>query len=219
MIRKPSNLDIYVMRHGEAYKNLAKVSGGGDQRLTPRGEMQASVLGAFLLQASGGSEYLRIVHQPEGRSEETAKRIGAITLATVYVDPRLKGVGMGDVAGLSQQELEEQYPGVAKGMAAWRASGGKLQRPKVPGSEPMTDFANRVHRGLLENVEFAKNGLAIVGTTSTLVMLRHLLQRDGEFSRPDYEFFEMPLGSIAIWHLSVDRPVEVLPTTVPQANQ
>jgi len=206
------------MRHVEAYKNLAKVSGGGDQRLTPRGEMQASTLGAFLLQATGGFEGLRIVHQPEGRSEETAKRIGAITLSAVYVDPRLKGVGMGEVAGLSQQELENLYPDVAKGMAAWRASGGKLRRPKVPGSEPMVDFANRVYAGLLENVELANSSLAVVGTTSTLVMLRHLLQRDGEFSRPDYEFFEMPLGSAAVWHVSDDKPIEALPTTIPQIN-
>ena len=61
MIRKAEPLNIHLLRHAEAYKNLAKVHGGGDQRLTPTGESQARALGGHLLRM-GGVERLQIVH-------------------------------------------------------------------------------------------------------------------------------------------------------------
>ena len=59
MIRKPNPLDVYLLRHAEAYKNLAKVHGGGDQRLTPTGERQAQTLGGYLLRLRGEILQLR----------------------------------------------------------------------------------------------------------------------------------------------------------------
>lgn len=218
MIRKVPPLDVHLLRHAEAYKNLAKVHGGGDQRLTPTGEVQARTLGNFLLRMRGGAERLRIVHQPEGRSEATAKHVGDVATRAIVEVQDLVGVRLGVAGGLSEKELAERYPEVAAALIAWRANKGDLgSRPRVPGSEPMEEFADRIRRGLVSNIEACEpNGaLAIVGTTSTLNMMNHLLVNDGEFDRASYDFIEFSLGSLATWRISDESPQQIMPITIP----
>lgn len=218
MIRRADNLDVYLLRHAEAYKNLAKVHGGGDQRLTPTGERQARTLGGLLLRLRGGAEGLQIVHQPEGRSEATAKHVGAVASRAVVENTDLIGVRLGVAGGLSEEELAIRYPEVAASLIAWRTNKGDLgSRPRVPGSEPMEEFADRIRRGLVSSIEACEpaDSLAVVGTTSTLNMMNHLLVNDGEFDRPNYDFIEFPLGSLAAWRISDEAPVQTMPIITP----
>lgn len=198
MIRAKHKINLHLVRHAEAYKNLARVHGGGDQRLTEMGIHQADNIGRYLLSQIDSSDKLGIVYQPEGRTEATAKRIGLVTMSSIVCEPQIKGVGMGIVAGMSEEELAKKYPEVSAGLMSWRNSEGTLKRPEVPGSEPMIDFAERIGQGLYTNVDnIPEDGfLAIIGTTSSLVMLKHLLTHDGFFDRPGYEFSESPLGSV-----------------------
>lgn len=217
MIRRSDIVGVGLLRHAEAYKNLAGVSGGGDQRLTPAGERQAQALGGYLLRLHGSSEGLYIVHQPEERSEQTARHIGAISVRPLVECPDLLGVGLGVAAGLTEKELFERFPDFAAAMAAWRAKGGLSGRPKVLGSEPMEEFAERIRRGLVSSIEACEPGglLAIVGTTSTLNMMNHLLAHDGQFERGSYEFVSFPLGSLSVWRISGEAPKLELPITIP----
>jgi broad specificity phosphatase PhoE len=218
MIRKANPLDVYLLRHAEAYKNLDKVHGGGDQRLTPTGEQQARTLGSYLLRLCGSAEGLQIVHQPELRSEATARHVGVVATRTTVEVPDLVGVRLGVAGGLSEKELAERYPEVAAALINWRTNKGDLgSRPRVPGSEPMEEFAERIRRGLLSSIEACEPGssLAVVGTTSTLNMMNHLLVNDGEFVRPSYDFIEFPLGSLAAWQISSEAPVQTMPITIP----
>ncbi len=218
MIRKTPPLDVHLLRHAEAYKNLAKVHGGGDQRLTPTGERQAQTLGGFILRIHAGAKDLRIVHQPEGRSEATARYIGGIAASPLVEMPDLVGVRLGVAGGLSEKELTERYPEVAAALIAWRTNKGDLgSRPRVPGSEPMEEFAERIRRGVVSSIEVCEpdSTLVVVGTTSTLNMMNHLLVNDGEFDRARYDFIEFPLGSLATWHISDEPPVQTMPITTP----
>lgn len=218
MIRKENPLDIYLLRHAEAYKNLAKVHGGGDQRLTPTGEGQARTLGNYLLRLRGGPEGLQIVHQPEGRSESTARHIGLVAARGIVEVTDLVGVRLGVAGGLSEKELIERYPEVAAALTAWRTSKGDLSaRPRVPGSEPMEEFAERIRRGLVSSIKSCEydQALAVVGTTSSLNMMNHLLIHDGEFDRANYDFIEFPLGAIASWRISSKIPVQTMTITIP----
>ncbi|HUC89623.1 MAG TPA: histidine phosphatase family protein [Patescibacteria group bacterium] len=218
MIRRADNLDVYLLRHAEAYKNLAKVHGGGDQRLTPTGERQARTLGGLLLRLRGGAEGLQIVHQPEGRSEATAKNVGMVASRAVVENTDLIGVRLGVAGGLSEEELAIRYPEVAASLIAWRTNKGDLgSRPRVPGSEPMEEFADRIRRGLVSSIEACapNDSLAVVGTTSTLNMMNHLLVNDGEFDRPNYDFIEFPLGSLAAWRISDEAPIQTMPIIIP----
>jgi broad specificity phosphatase PhoE len=218
MIRRADNLDVYLLRHAEAYKNLAKVHGGGDQRLTPTGEQQARTAGGYLLRMRGSAEGLQIVHQPEGRSEATARHVGMVAARAIVEVPDLVGVRLGVAGGLSEEELAIRYPEVAASLIAWRTNKGDLgSRPRVPGSEPMEEFADRIRRGLVSSIEACEpdNSLAVVGTTSTLNMMNHLLVNDGEFDRPNYDFIEFPLGSLAAWRISDETPVQIMPIITP----
>jgi len=218
MLRRTPELDLYLVRHAEAYKNLLGVHGGGDQRLTPRGEVQAQMLGEYFLSHTlSNPNSLQIVHQPEGRSKATAQHIGrAASKATVECS-ELNGVGLGLAGGLSKEELARQYPEVAQALAAWRNNTGSLHsRPKVPGSEPMDQFAERIHQGLLSSIDSAADSLAIIGTTSTLNMINHLLTNDGSFCRSRYNFIHFPLGGITTWQISSEAPIQTTPiTTLP----
>jgi len=197
---------------------LAKVHGGGDQRLTPNGEQQARSVGSCLLRMRGGAEGLRIVHQPEGRSEATARHVGIVAARAILEVSDLVGVRLGVAGGLSEEELAARYPEVAASLIAWRTNKGDLgSRPRVPGSEPMEEFAERIHRGLVSSIEACgpDSSLAVVGTTSTLNMMNHLLINDGGFDRSSYDFIEFPLGSLAAWRISEGKPVQTMPITIP----
>ena len=216
MIRKDTPLKLYLLRHAEAYKNLAKVHGGGDQRLTPNGENQARMLGHKLLELLGENESLKIIHQPEGRSISTAQRVGSIVAQQIIEVDDLVGVKLGIAGGLSEHELAKQYPEVAAALADWRSNKGNLEaRPHVPGSEHMEEFAERILRGVTSSIAACTPGesLAIVGTTSTLNMMNHLMINDGEYVRADYDFIEFPLASFATWQISNERPQQITPIT------
>lgn len=218
MLRSSNPLELYLLRHAEAYKNLDKVHGGGNQRLTPRGETQAQTLGNYLLRLYSKKRNLLIVHQPEGRSEATARHIGEVLTQQIVEAPDLTGVRLGVAGGLSEKELAVRYPEVATALTAWRLRRGDLSaRPRVPGSEPMEEFAERIHRGLVASIEACGNdqSLAIVGTTSTLNMMNHLLLHDGEFNRPSYDFIEFPLGALAAWRISNEPPAQTVSITTP----
>lgn len=218
MIRRTRSVDVYLLRHAEAYKNLARVHGGGDQRLTPAGENQAITLGNYLLRLHGGVERLQIVHQPEGRSVATARHIGLVTARGVVEVSDLVGVRLGVAGGLSEKELAQRYPEVAAALAGWRTNKRGLgARPRVPGSEPMEEFSERIRRGLVSSIEACESNqiLAVVGTTSTLNMMNHLLVHDGEFERVSYDFIEFPLGALAAWRIASVPPVQILPITIP----
>lgn len=220
MIRASKPMKLHVARHAEAFKNIEKRHGGGDQRLTPKGEGQATGIGHYLLDTLGvelgGAS---IVHQPEGRSETTAKHVGGIIVARQITRSKdLVGIDLGVRNGLSESELAERFPDVSVALAEWRMNKG-FRVPDVPGGEHLDDFATRVHRGLTESIENSEqdNDLVMVATTSSLVMVHHLLSRDGELSPPDYEFVDMPLASVSTWQLSdTERPLQLTNMVVPE---
>jgi broad specificity phosphatase PhoE len=216
MLRINKQMGVYLIRHAEAYKNLEGVQGGGDQRLTRAGKYRAKSLGRYLLAVNhnNGSEGLRIVHQPEGRCRATAELIGKILSSNIVECAELAGVGLGDVGGLSQTELSTRYPDVFSALLAWRLNKGTLQDyPQVPGSEPMGQFTKRVHAGIISSLDAdaTTDPIAFIGTTSTLNMMNHLLVNDGVFDPEHYICADFPLGSLVLWHLSAEAPVQITP--------
>ena len=211
MIRKDPPTDLFLMRHAEAYKNLSGIHGGGDQRLTQNGINQARLLGYYLASHLSSYDELKLIHQPEERSKNTALNIGLVATRNIVEVKELAGVSLGVAGGLTEEELNEKYPEVAEALSAWRENKGDLcARPKVPGSEPMEEFAERISCGLHNCLEICSSGqkLGVVGTTSTLNMLNHLLCNDGEFDRDHYDFISYPLGSVSMWKVSSNPPVQ-----------
>ena len=83
----------------------------------------------------------------------------------------------------------------------------------------MDDFAKRIRRGMTENIASAApdRDLVMVATTSSLVMVHHLLDQDGTPSADNYDFVSMPLGSVSTWQLSDnEQPMQLTNRVIPE---
>lgn len=211
MIRSEHVVNLFVARHAEAQKNIEKRHGGGDQTLTALGIQQARNIGYQLL--SSGLVIVgnvRVVHQPEERSYNTADVVNQIVEGELTEEPDFQGIGLGTRVGMSEDELAAAHPNLSKALDEWVAGRG-FNIPSAEGSEPMEEFAERVTRGLHFQVASTDPGetLAIVGTTSSMTMINHILTEDGEFCHDRYLYYGAPLGSTASWVISHDRPIRL----------
>ncbi len=211
MIRSVNPMTLVVARHAEAQKNIDKRHGGGGQTLTEKGVQQARAIGNSLL--SSGlvvMSQLRIVHQPEGRSKNTAAILKSVLDGTLTEEPGLNGIGLGKRAGMSEVELAESYPALTKALDEW-AVGKGFNVPSAEGGEPMEDFASRISHGLNRQIELTRprEALILVGTTSSLTMINHLLVEDGEFRHDKYLYYGPQLGSVVCWQISNEIPLRV----------
>lgn len=218
MIRSEKPMKLHLARHAEAFKNREKRHGGGDQRLTPIGIHQAYNIGRYLLR-NAGVKYgeISVVHQPEGRSELTAGHANEVLGGKLSRSEELTGIDLGSRAGLSEAELNEQFPEIAEGIRQWRTNKVGFNVPETPDGESMDSFSKRILKGMTEGVRTRRHNepLLIVGTTSTLVMMNHMLEYDGQFHGPGYAFVDAPLGSVSSWVISDKPPIQVSNLIVP----
>ena len=196
---------LFIVRHAEAQKNLEKMHGGGTQDLTERGKIKLG-LSISELEPSIQGRKVFVFHQKEGRSEETAKIIAKELDLEIKRTKEIYGVGLGIIAGLNEDELKEQYPEVSAILERWKNDGAKLDDyPDIPGREHMVDFANRIRKGLMEILK-PDTDTILVGTTSTINMLNHLMEKDGSFVHDDYDFISFPFSGINGWQIYKDKP-------------
>lgn len=109
---------IYLVRHGQTEFNAAgRWQGQRDSALTALGLAQASQVGE-ILRSNGLDQSTRIVTSPLGRAIQTATIIAATLGAHVPLstDDRLKEVGMGSWDGLTDNEIEAQWPHARDGL-------------------------------------------------------------------------------------------------------
>jgi broad specificity phosphatase PhoE len=218
MIRSEHLIDFHLVRHTEAVKNIERRHGGGDQTLTPRGIKQAHNIGHYLVSVLGmEAGYCVVAYQPEVRSELTAQYANSIVKGKMRLVKTLSGIGLGVREGLSEDELEQQYPDVSRALVDWRTGVTSLQIPELPGSEAMTSFMERINSGIEIGINECceQNSLMLVGTTSTLVMVNHLLVNDGNYTQSEYKYFDAPLGSVSSWKISDEPPVPVFDRIIP----
>jgi broad specificity phosphatase PhoE len=215
-IRSGREMHFELIRHAEADKNRKHISGGGGQDLSPLGELQAEEIGGAVARTMAAGAAVLVAHQPELRCANTVGRVAACSQVNTQEIPLLQGVGLGPLAALTEKALEETYPEVARAHATWRA-GSPLSSPYIPGMEPMSAFAARVRRGLLDVIAgTAANHVFFIATTSTLNMLTHLLENDGVFDRDGYHFADFDLARGRAWLISAsERPREVVPKHQP----
>ena len=214
-IRTEGPKELYLGRHAEAIKNTEKRHGGGNQELTEYGESQAMkmgrAIGARTKLSFEEQEYL-VMHQEEMRSKYTAELVNGILEGVIIGISGFSGIDLGARAGLSEEELKENYPEVAVALEEWVRGESTIAIPDVEGGERTEDYFCRIGRCVLDMVQQAekeKKTPVIVGTTSALVMANHVLENDGVY-RPDrYMYHKQPLGSAAEWETSQDAPRKI----------
>lgn len=196
-----SGTRFFIFRHAEAQKNIEKMHNGGTQDLTVEGVRQL-IKSIDILKPEIFGRKVSVFYQREGRSKKTAEIIRQKLKAESKIAKQIYGVGLGVIANLNDDELADQYPEVSKILAAWKKNATTLKDyPDIPGREHMVDFANRIRSGLL-NILIPETDIILVGTTSTINMLNHLMLMDGEFIRDKYDFISFPFSGINGWKLS-----------------
>jgi broad specificity phosphatase PhoE len=122
---------LYLARHGETDWNAAgRYQGAKDSPLTAVGRRQAASLGRLLATLWDGSAGpLRAYVSPLGRARETAAIIGRHLPLEIQLEPRIAEVSLGPWDGLTDYEIEVEYPGALNGAGPsdwyFRAPGGE----------------------------------------------------------------------------------------------
>ena len=106
---KSENFDIIFLRHGESIGNLERRwQGQADYPLTETGSEQARALGNRWL--AEGRRFDHILASPQKRAKETADIIAGILNLTVKTDPIWMERNIGDVAGMTNEEVNQRFP-------------------------------------------------------------------------------------------------------------
>jgi probable phosphoglycerate mutase len=109
---------IYLVRHGQTVFNAAaRWQGQVDSPLTARGLRQAAAAGETLRGIIADND-IAVFCSPLGRAHDTAKiiaeKIGYQN--EMQLDPRLMEIGMGSWEGLTDYEIEQEWPNARDGL-------------------------------------------------------------------------------------------------------
>ncbi|KAA3497845.1 MULTISPECIES: histidine phosphatase family protein [Rhizobium/Agrobacterium group] len=191
-------MSIYLVRHGQTEFNAAqRWQGQVDSPLTELGRQQAARMGRRLAGLTGTDE-AHIFSSPLGRARQTceiiASEIGMIDGITL--DPGLMEIGMGAWDGMTDYEIDHEYPGLRDG----------LDRHEwffhAPGGETFEKMADRVSRSL-ETIKQRQARDAIIichGITSRILRGVYASLPKDETLRlevPQDAFFHLRDGDIA----------------------
>lgn len=161
---------LYLVRHGETESNrLGLALGRDDVPLNERGRWQAERLGRAL-----ASEPLAAVYaSPLVRALDTARAVAEPHGLTVEIDERLVEMEIGEVDGLSFDEVRKRYPDL---LAAWAGEQGPTRA--MPGGERLLDVQERAWQAVSELVaRNADESIAVV--THNFVILSVLARALG----------------------------------------
>lgn len=176
---------LILIRHGRSTWNAAKrIQGRADPPLDDVGREQARRLAERLRDAPPAVLYTSTLQ----RARETADIIGQALGVPVSHDERLQEYDVGDVTGLTWEQMEEQYPDVAK---RWKS----MEGPKIPGEEGSGPFRARVAAAIDEIISrHAEGTIGVVAHGGTLgTYLNHLIGLPSRFSP-----FRFGNGSLSI---------------------
>jgi broad specificity phosphatase PhoE len=111
---------LYLVRHGETVWNAAgRYQGHRDSPLTNLGREQAALFGCLLAGQFPNHSSLRAYVSPLGRTRETAAIIDRSIRLERIDEPRLLEVTIGSWDGLSNYEIDAEFPGALAGATAF----------------------------------------------------------------------------------------------------
>lgn len=126
---------LILVRHGETESNRERLAlGREDVPLNERGRRQAAALTASL----AGVPATAIYASPLRRAVETARPLAEVLGLEVQVDDDLIEMAVGDLEGLSPQELSERHGDFLREWFSTQA--GNL---RMPGGESLQDVQDR----------------------------------------------------------------------------
>ena len=131
---------LILVRHGETDSNKASLAlGRDDVELNETGRWQAQ----RLAEALQGQPVAAIYSSPLRRALDTARAIAERHHLTVQVDDGLIEMDIGEMEGLTFQEVRDRYP---QFLQLWL--GGRAAYEPMPGGERLVDVQERAWQAL-----------------------------------------------------------------------
>ena len=185
---------LFLIRHGRSVWNAeGRIQGCADPPLDEVGREQARRLAERLREEA----LVALYTSPLRRARETAEVIGQALRVPVVPDERLREYDVGDIAGLTWEQVVEQYPDVAR---RWTEARDSLE---IPGEEGHAPFRARVVAVFGEILAgHAEGPIGIVAHGGTLgTYLNDLIGLPTRFSP-----FRFGNGSLSVVEVNPVRP-------------
>ena len=134
-------MKFFVVRHGETdWNKLGRFQGHTDISLNDRGQSQARETAV----ASEDWGYTAIYSSPLVRTIQVADEIAKVTPMTVSQEPGLKELSLGDLEGVTGEEMRNDWPLL---FAAWRTEPEKMS---MPNGESLGELRDRTWQVILD---------------------------------------------------------------------
>ncbi len=162
---------LLMIRHGETVFNReGRLQGWLDVPLSDLGVAQAKACAEYLAR-SPFTPVTHVYSSPLGRAEHTARAVAEAVGADLATDERLREIDVGEIAGMTWDDVADQYPAM---MEEYRRNPAAT---RYPGGESVFDVSDRA-RDLLQCVVAAHEGetVALVGHAIILkALICHVL--------------------------------------------
>ena len=146
-------MKFFVVRHGETeWNKLGRFQGHTDISLNERGLSQAIETAV----ASADWGHSAVYSSPLIRTVQVAEQIAKVTPMEVRQDPRLKELSLGELEGVTGEEMRNGWPEI---FSAWRAVPESMS---MPNGESLLQLRNRAWQVILD-IEQKKSAEQYVG--------------------------------------------------------
>lgn len=189
---------LLLCRHGRSVWNAqGRIQGRADPPLDGVGREQARRLAERLRE----EDVVALFTSPQRRAQETAEIVGRALDVPVVPDERLREHDVGDLTGLTWEQVWEQYPEFAQ---AWAEAREEVQ---IPGADTYGPFRTQVVAAFCDILSrYAEGSVGVVTHGGTLgTYLNHLIGLPTLFSP-----FRFANGSLSVVEVNPLRPRIVL---------
>ena len=134
-------MKFFLVRHGETeWNKLGRFQGHEDIKLNERGLAQARETA----KTAAGWGHSAIYTSPLIRTMQVAEEMAKVTQARVSQRPGLKELGLGELEGVTGEEMRLGWPEV---FSAWRSSPEKVS---MPNGESLLQLRDRAWQSILD---------------------------------------------------------------------
>ena len=197
---------IFV-RHAEAFKNKRKVVGGIGSGLTENGKQQVKKLNDRLDELTNNKDVV-LFSSPKVQARETAKIISEHFNCNIIESSELSPSDMGVLTGLSEDEMQIQYPEEYSIFKKWRR-----KEIDVTGLMPLKisdpiQFWNRIMGFIEANLNEKCN--VVVCTTSIMVLISNYVSGHKPYPGGNYMHVETRNCECIAFDLEDDGSLKVV---------
>ncbi|PKB70540.1 MAG: hypothetical protein BZY87_10465 [SAR202 cluster bacterium Io17-Chloro-G6] len=134
-------MKFFLVRHGETeWNKLGRFQGHEDINLNERGLAQAKETA----KTAAGWGHSAIYTSPLTRTVQVAEEIAKVTQVQVLQRPGLKELGLGDLEGVTGEEMRQGWPEV---FSTWRSN---PERVSMPNGESLVQLRDRAWQSILD---------------------------------------------------------------------